>query len=333
MYTNSIVMSEKEFEKILDRYQSGKCTTEEKQLVEDFYEKNLQKKSVLESWSDEEKDMSKRSIKDQLWKNINQTPNEKPTVNKRPYWIGIAASVALLAIIGFASNLLYLQPEDNVVRLITKATDSGQKMTVNLPDGSVVRLNSKSQLTYEENFSGGRSVSLSGEAFFTVEKDAGKPFTVKSGEVITTVLGTSFNIDAYPDIENIKVTVATGLVRVESEVENQLQNESQTLVPGQQAIFSKPQLSLKLKEVSLDDYLVWKDGIIRFKNASLKEVVKQLSEWYGVEFDFSNKAKHAWDYSAEFQDMSLETVLRTIGFSEGFEFQIEDKKVTIQFTN
>ena len=244
----------------------------------------------------------------------------------------VAASFAIM--VG-ASLLFVLTRPEPEINYLTKSTDRGQKATITLSDGSTVRLNAESSITYPESFTtlNSRDIVLIGEAFFDVERNPEKPFKIKSGDVLTTVLGTSFNINAY-DSSEVCVALVSGKVKVNAAPDNSSFNQSEVyLNPGESAFYDGQSGDIKIGSFDEKKLVAWKDGIIYLSNAGYKQVFDQLSQWYGVDFEFVNAPTEQWDYSGEFEDMSLELVLSTIGYSKGFEFQIRDIKVRIEFEN
>ena len=143
---------------------------------------------------------------------IFETPSGTSQKSAGVYWLKAAVAAVLLVLFAW---VLYTtnKPGTAPLELLVKETQRGQKSTITLADGSTVMLNAQSRLTYPRQFAGTREVVLEGEAFFLVNHNPDKPFVVRSGRLQTTVLGTSFNIEAFPE-KNIKVTVATGKVRV-----------------------------------------------------------------------------------------------------------------------
>lgn len=169
---------------------------------------------------------------------------------------------------------------------------------VPLSDGSKVKINSGSKLIYPKLFDSGntREVSLVGEAFFEVAHDKEKPFIVRSGQLVTRVLGTSFTVKAYPT-EDIAVTVATGKVRVAKAQEGNLSGERDQgaesapliLTPNEQAVYSLTGRDIQKQQVASKDYTGWSKGILRFGNVRLEEAILRLSRWYRVDFQFKNE--------------------------------------------
>ncbi len=212
--------------------------------------------------------------------------------------------------------------------MIEKSIPSGQKLRIFLPDGSKVWLNAASKISYPEKFVGStRNVTLEGEAFFEVVENPEKPFIVRSGNLITTALGTSFNVKNYTNDSNEEVALASGKVLVELDQEQKF-----ILDPGTAVRYQKGDKSIKKEDKSVKEIIAWKDGILRFENDDLNTVLKKLSRWYGVEF-FMEKPYHgeAWKYSGWFENDYLNNVLESISFTQDFEYAINNDKVTITF--
>ena len=264
-----------------------------------------------------------RQLKGRILSGIRkQKTTPQPWINP----VRIAASISLLLLAGVAGYYFFgTNPVSHFAKQI-RETKSGQKATVLLSDGTVVRLNAESRLDYPEVFNGStREVILSGEAFFEVTHDPLKPFTVITGDIKTTVLGTSFNIQAFQDT-NIAVTLATGKVRVSSA---NTAVDPLELNPGFQAIYAPSQKRLTRHAVHTGDYIAWKAGVILFNNASEREVLDRLSRWYGVSFKTEGEQSAPWDIQARYKDKSLEFILNSLQYSLGFDYRIEGRKVII----
>ena len=174
------------------------------------------------------------------------------------------------------------QEESETTEMHTLLIPRGGEFHMELADGTQVWLNSESKLTYPARFTGGtREVAMEGEICFQVAKNEAQPFIVRTGGMAVTVLGTVFNIDAYPDNGRIATTL------VEGKVEIQAGDEKQTLLPDQQAVLEKGK-GIEVKKVYAEDYISWIGGVFHFTEASLEEIMQKLSRWYNFEFFFAN---------------------------------------------
>lgn len=161
----------------------------------------------------------------------------------------------------------------------TLRTPRGGQFRLKLPDGTTVWLNAASALKYPVAFNKKeRTVEVNGEAYFEIVQDANRPFTVKVSDGSSVeVLGTQFNISAYPDDHHSATTLLEGAVRV-----NKGRNTAM-LKPGQQAIVSTSGEVTIHQQPNTEKIIAWKNGLFNFENASLQEVMKELERWYNIE--------------------------------------------------
>ncbi len=167
------------------------------------------------------------------------------------------------------------------------STKKGATSNIILEDGTRVWLNSSTALTFPTSFNGqaDRTVEVVGEAYFEVAHNPKKPFVVISNYSRTTVLGTKFNIKAYPDQQKNQTTLLQGSVRINSA------NASSLLVPGVQATV-KESGKISLAQVNVEDFIAWRNGLIYFDNLSVEEIIQELSHWYditGIDNSSSNR--------------------------------------------
>jgi len=214
------------------------------------------------------------------------------------------------------------------VKLIEKENPPGQRSRIYLSDGTVVYLNANSKISYQENFEPGqRLVHLSGEAFFQVAKDSLRPFTVMSGELSTTALGTQFNVAAFSGEDVVKINLLEGMVEVKGQT-----NQQRLILDEKQAVHYKKELQeLQKAAFNYAEAIAWKDGILYFKKTTLKQVISQLERWYGVQISVSGSPEKPKVISGRFENESLENVLQSISFPGGFSFEIDGKKVELNY--
>ncbi|MDN5202195.1 DUF4974 domain-containing protein [Fulvivirgaceae bacterium BMA10] len=270
--------------------------------------------------------------KDDLLKGIlnqKKTTNNKQKGRFRSYY-GIAASVLMLLAASFY-YFHFIDPDTAntpvLISQIVKENPRGQKTRITLPDGSKVWLNSESRLEYPSEFGEKRTISLKGEAFFEVVKDIEKPFQVLSQGIITTALGTSFNISAFEG-HNIEVGLVTGKILVETEEES---TDSRVFVsPGEKVIYDISRHGLEVSTYDNLDFIKWTNRIIVFKKATFPEIKEKLERWYDVDIKAHN-LNRAMTYTGEFKNESLERILERMAFVEKFSFEINSKEINIFF--
>ena len=181
--------------------------------------------------------------------------------------------------------------------MATIQTSEGEMITLTLSDGTEVKLNSNSKLSYPHQFKGKeRKIQLSGEAFFKVKHDSQRPFIVDAGGILTKDLGTSFNIRAYSE-HDCKVTLVEGKVAVLSKEKNA---KPVILSPGEQ-FATLQNASNKVQAVDTEETTAWADGVLYYHDKTLEHIVTDIAAHYQLTVDFRNKQameKHL-DFSIE----------------------------------
>ncbi|MEO9965952.1 MAG: FecR domain-containing protein [Reichenbachiella sp.] len=241
----------------------------------------------------------------------------------------IAATIALLAMFAGLTYLVFPELVSlHQAQHITKSNPSGQKSTHFLPDGSKVFLNAESTVSYLEEFEGDvRLIELKGEAFFEVAKNPEKPFIVKSDNISTTAIGTSFNVRAFPAESILEVALATGRVRVESNGSG----GGIYLNPGEKVTYSDVSGVATKSNFDFDEIIGWKNGLIKFQDANYEEVKNRLERWFGVKIKSNKNPSKNWTYSGVFENQSLEMILEGMKLTKNFEYKLERKSVEIMF--
>ncbi|AHW61495.1 FecR family protein [Draconibacterium orientale] len=216
------------------------------------------------------------------WSDI-QPEFSKPVKKRFLYsFIKNAAVFILLIGIGAIAQYFFFGEKDEHVyaRSFAVTAPAGQMTNIELPDGTLVMLNSGTSLQYNSEFSSGkREVYLEGEAFFDVQKDVEHPFTVKSDYLGVRVYGTSFNIQAYPEDREFTATLIEGSIGLLDKNGYELSK----LEPGEKAFFNDSTASIEIRKVDTEMYTSWKDGLVTFRNEKMDYIAKQIERWYNVE--------------------------------------------------
>jgi len=161
--------------------------------------------------------------------------------------------------------------------MLTLSTPKGGQYQIVLADGTKVWLNAGSKLQYPKTFTGNvREVELDGEAYFEVAKNKQKPFIVSTGNEKVEVMGTHFNVNAYAEDHESKVSLLEGKVRVSIP-----QGGEKVLNPGQQTVVRGERI--RVQEVNLDEIMAWKNGEFMFNNETLRTALRQVSRWYDID--------------------------------------------------
>nr|WP_295873186.1 FecR family protein [uncultured Chitinophaga sp.] len=211
-----------------------------------------------------------------------------------------------------------LQPVFN-----TLTTPAGGQFRLTLPDGSKVWLNAASSITFPTAFTGkDRTVELKGEAYLEVSQNPRQPFKVKVRDMEVSVLGTHFNINAYPDEKAIRTTLLEGSVRVNKE------EQSYMLKPGQQAqLQSNGQFSLHT--VDTEDITAWKDGQFAFNDADIHTVMRQVARWYGAEVIFEGNVSHHFMGTIP-RDVPVSRLLKMLELTGRVSFIVDGNKIIVK---
>ncbi len=220
-----------------------------------------------------------------------------------------------------SANTVSPETKENVIYNKIE-TPIGGKYQVNLPDGSKVWLNSSSSLRFSALFNGHtREVELSGEAYFDVSKNKGKPFRVITKDQIVEVLGTQFNINSYSDEGPIKTTLIEGSVKII------YKDKVVLLSPGQQ--FQPKELVSAVVEADTEEVVAWKDGYFVFKNEDIKSIMRKLSRWYNVEVSYSGNIPEVGFGGNISKSKDISEVLDVLQLTNAIHFKVEGRRITV----
>ena len=190
----------------------------------------------------------------------------------------------------------YIQPKRDPVYTEINVPQ-GSKLKTQLPDGSVVWINSGSTLRYPQTFSKRhREAEIRGEAYFDIRPDASHPFVVHTGTIDFNVLGTSFNVMAYPEEDNITATLEEGIISVERHIPGKKGERFFILDEGERVVYNKKQKNIDKYKTSTEKYTSWKDGKLIFRNDPLHVVIDRLKKWYSADIVLADSTKGLPDH-------------------------------------
>lgn len=223
-------------------------------------------------------------------------------------------------------ELLYQSKDDEAGTLAAYNmihTPVGRQYRVVLPDKSKVWLNAASSLRYPTTFrDSARVVELSGEAYFEVAKNKSMPFIVKAGETKVEVVGTHFNVMAYPDEKTTRTTLLEGSVIVSDP------KERKKMRPGQEAIAGN---GIRLAEADPQAAVAWKQGFFNFENADIAMVMRQLRRWYDVDVVYEKGIVPDIHFSGIIsRNSSVQQVITMINMSGNLQMEIQGRKVLVK---
>ena len=241
---------------------------------------------------------------------------------------GYAAAVLVGAALVFVFTHTRTLPEQVQGGSFIVQTDNSDRSFTQLPDGSRIWLNKGTKIEYNQQFGiGNRNVLLNGEAYFEVAKNKELAFVVKTKSIDVTALGTSFNVNAYDDGNEVTTTLYTGKVNVQST----LTGYKTILNPFEVAVFSKTKDKITTYVFTGPDKPVWMEPEFRFDMLPLIDITKQLEHNYNVVFVYRNqKIKHL-KFSGTFdRDEKLDEILRVIKINTNIDYAIKNDSVIIK---
>lgn len=305
-------MSRNQIEALLDRYVKGEASTEENALVERWLEKNGNSNADWTSLDQSGKDEWLSSVFGDIKNTIGGGEDKVIQLPQRKHflWRSVAAAAAVLII----SSVLYmewpaLQNRLHPVQLTALRVPANQKKEITLVDGSQVWVNAGSEIKYPKVFTGKvREVYLTGEAYFDIAHDTSKPFIIHTGKVVTTVLGTAFNIKEDKGKNTIEVTVTRGKVSVANG-----EKLLGVLIPNQQISFNTLKQEAIKGTVDANSVIAWQQSELHFDDVSFADAVSQLQKRFNVKINFSNdKIKDCRFTGTSLNGEKLDNILKVI---------------------
>lgn len=258
------------------------------------------------------------------WEKINESNQQKGILRRRlknTYYTlsGIAASILLMVVLSLGG---VFEKEQNVAVSLT--ADYGNRSEIVLPDGSTVKLNSGSEVTYVYNSKRKvREVHFQGEGFFDVSKSK-TPFVIKMTDgVEVKVLGTSFNLKAYADDPTIQASL------VEGHIELDHNKDKLTMKAGQMAEFDKRTNQLKQIDGDLSHSCGWMKNKLYMDDMSLTDVCKYLERWYNVDISIQSNLGEKIRYNGVIQEESITDVMQALSYLSNIAYHVKGKNISI----
>lgn len=327
------IKNHRKMKDIFEKYLHSKITSEEFEQFADFVMKGENTDSVykmmmpeLESSLQDTEELI--APKAQVFQCISQriVQDEFSVLKRKVKIYSLSLRVAAILVFGLiiGSTWFYTQSGKGTrnEQMQTVSIPYGAKTKLSLPDGSLVWLNSGSTLSYSDNFSEKRQVLLKGEAFFKVQKSK-IPFEVNTDYGKIRVLGTVFNVLAYPE-SGFVTTLVSGSVRVEGA----LKNQEQILKPGDQAQLEGNKL-IKTK-VDTELFTSWKDGKMILRREPFPSLMKRLERWFNVKIEYKPEDfKDLW-YSGTIEMETITEVMDMISTAAPVLFTFNNKTRTIK---
>jgi transmembrane sensor len=312
-------VNQTEIKKLLNKFNAGKCTDEELQLLQQL---------MHDLDADAETGDAIKDLKQPLWERIEKQTIAKGNIHRlNTKWLKVAAAVLIATFAGLFYSKMAVRKNEEVVYQVITAPKGGMKQVM-LPDSTTVQLNAGTSLKFPVTFSASkREVTLiNGEAFFNVKHDVSKPFLVHAAKVTTQVLGTSFNIKFYKELPDIQVFVNSGKVEVH--------DQKHTLgfyTPQQQLTYNKHEQSFTRQQVAGDHSLSWMHDELILDNVSFKEITVYLQNRYSVNFKYAGKKLSQQHYSVRFSNkLNIAQVLDILQLVDGRKYKLKGDTVNIK---
>ncbi|MBQ9463614.1 MAG: FecR domain-containing protein [Bacteroidales bacterium] len=330
------MISENNIESLLPDYFSGRLTEEEGKLVDAWICESAEHRKIAEDYCRLEHVLSSVEAPDNVntefaLKAVHSRMRRNSVSSFTLHFQRIAAiaTIPLLVSVIWLGTKYYGSGSD---RQISISSVPGLTANTVLPDGSTVWLNSNSTLSYPVRFGKVREVTLEGQAYFKVEKQQGRSFIVHAKGSAVEVLGTEFDVEAYPTDDLVRTTLLHGSVRfaVPSDGPSPF---TYLLKPGERYTWDRAAGKVLRSTVNPSTAAAWKDGRIVLDNTSLEEALRQIGNRFNVEFLIRNQNLLSHSYTGTFTAQRLEVVLehfkRTTNIHFDYQLQgTETEKVS-----
>ena len=326
---NRFAMTQEYIRLLARKFFDGTASEEEKQLLHEWYDQLIEDEGPqnIATLRPEGPD----EIRERMQANIRNRQQQRPAkpfgwVRRLTAWSSAAAAVVIVGFLLWANER---KPAPALSRLVQ--APFGKTLKVSLPDGSHIWLNAGSSLSYPVAFKGKtREVVLrEGQAFFDISRDTTKPFIVHAKTLDITVLGTSFDVKAYQNDPDIKVTVKTGKVGVK--VRDKPGQPALMLLPAEQAVVAEKAQNIQVNEISKPAIAPWKDNRMVFEDELLVEVLHALERKYDQHIIIEKPELSTEKISLTLNDQPMNDVLKVLGFSKNFNYsQLNDSTIVIR---
>jgi transmembrane sensor len=309
--------SKKERKDIFNSEESNDMMDKEWKISEEKIKRGKSEKKIVYS-----------KIQDQIFSTDNRETKRKQAIAFIQKYAALFLIVLSLSVV-----LTYILVNDKTSEqlvYITKENPKGNRSSFLLPDGTKVWLNADSKLVYPKEFSQSlREVNLTGEAFFKVSENLNKPFRVVTEHIDVEVLGTSFNLEAYPSESTVQTTLVSGKIAV-SDNSQMIERHRYVMNKDHLAVFNKADRSFVIDKVDVRFYTSWKDGKLLFDNKTFSEIRKELERVYDVTFIEGTELIDNFHYTITLTDETIEEVMQLISKSTPINYLIEENNIYLK---
>lgn len=328
-------MDEFEFNRLIEKYQQGLLSGREKALVDEWFDA-LARENPTGSWSQKDKVNLKNKILKEIGRTgktwyLGRSKNLRPGTRTSRYTLPATACILLAVALCYTLWETTDQKKPEEIAAVEVSSSLKIEKAI-LPDGSIVWLKGTSTLIYPQEFKGTeRHVTLRGEGLFEVTRDPARPFVIQCGDLVTTVLGTSFNIKASE--KNIEVLVLTGKVSVTANNDKM----EFIILPNEKAVYSKEQKHIakvhpdadSLQEETIAAISTGTLYRMDFQDTRMEEVIDQIEGKFDIEIETPDPKVRNCMITADLTGQSLELTLSMISQALGVEYEIRKGKVIL----
>jgi ferric-dicitrate binding protein FerR (iron transport regulator) len=325
-------MSRQEFHQLLVRYLDGKCTDAEKRIVEQWY-------GMLDDESlPARQPVDLNQVEQQLWEKVQADMQEHQTVPVFRHWRRIAVAAVLTGVMAVSGYLLLRSngPEAAMASMLQKENNGNTPLKMTLEDGSQVVLQPGASLSYPAHFAQEkRDVTLKGDGFFNISKDAVRPFRVYSNEVVIHVLGTSFTVTNNVYTHKTEVTVQTGKVAVSQLAKAKESPAAQpaaasvVITPNQRVIYDAVRHQLESTLAAAPVPVITPPSFVYSEN-KLRTVLQQMEAVYGIQIVAENKNIANCTFTGDISGQGLYDKIDLVCKSIGASYQLKGMVVYVK---
>jgi transmembrane sensor len=316
----------------LTQYQNGELSPAEREIIDKWFDTHLQATKI----EAQEDDLEVKQRYIELLTPLKQaTAQDKIQRDKRSFsWLKIACSIFLLTAIAiFTFNKMNDDQTARTASFKTYHTKKGKVSMITLADGTKIWMNGGTTIRVPSNFNSStfREIFLdTGEAFFSVKRDTSRPFSIATESMLTTVLGTSFNIRAYPESDQYQVAVATGKVMVAQQNGNQTTVLSEGLIKDQVLTQHLNANTTIINQQDATFISSWKTNrSIYINDLTLSQIGEELSRHYNIDVKVNTPAMANKKYSIHLQHQDLKLVLQQLAKATGINYQLTKSLLTL----
>lgn len=301
---------------LLNRFINGKTTPEEEQMLLEWLHNSDYKERIMNFYTLKwEKTSGKRlpiEVQIRIFRKIKKQIRQRKITHNLWKWISYTAVAVFCITLGIGTHWFYTQKAStsNLLEYVVSA-DNGQRASIKLPDGTKIWLNSHSKLYYNSDYGvKERIVFLSGEAYFEVSKDTLHHFLVNAGDMKIEALGTSFNVKAYEEDNELITTLFEGCVRTA------VGKKSVILSPKESAVFNKSEHTLSINHPINSSYArLWRTNELAFSGESLEEIALLLNRMYNIKVLFLSQKIKSYSFSGVIKNNSLDNIFEIISLT------------------